>query len=290
MNKSEFLAAIKIRTNLRVYPSWNNGDAIAIAIKNDFTIPIQPVYVHWCKNYTQTNLKSIQTQIDSEPIQSQIKLMAKRFQQFKRSKKYIMLRYQYQASQLAQQATHNYDEHGGMSGRGDHWTTHVIDFVWKPAELLEMCASGNILALVLQNRTRVYAKSYKGRPSTRSDYYLVGTNENGVPFAHSIPPQSTVREALAWIWDDNHIVARHGDVALANTDKMFKNFESVTGLTIIDNHQVSGDVHRNGSLYVCNAILHHTKNQHPDVHTPDSNKWYKIIIARRSTKSVSSRD
>lgn len=72
------------------------------------------------------------------------------------------------------------------------------------------------LGLVAVERTRVYAKASKWRPSTVTTYFLVGRNEIGTYFSHPVTPCETVQDALSWIWNgkDMQILQRQGDIAL----------------------------------------------------------------------------
>lgn len=112
----------------------------------------------------------------------------------------------------------SWDEHGPTSTRGDHTCIRGIDFVEPvPARSAPYCdMGGQGIALVAVDRTRVYARSSKWRPSTVSQHYVVGRNEAGTYYAHAVPPASSVREALSWVWSGRHmeIVQRQGDIAL----------------------------------------------------------------------------
>jgi hypothetical protein len=194
----------------------------------------------------------------------------------------------YQALQLAQKAGLHHDEHGGYS-KGDYHTLTIIDIVFKASQLRANFAVGKLLALVRDERKRVYAKSYRFGPGYRSDVFLLGTNESGTPFLHPVPNYITsVATAISWIWNNETITARHGDVAIAIAKRIIKQGETVTSHQIIDRHVVTGEIYQNGSLYARNAVLTHTAGQHPDITI--GNEWHKIIIGRRSVRRSGTKD
>jgi hypothetical protein len=184
------------------------------------------------------------------------------------------------------------DEHGGMYSRGDHFTIDVHDVVEDPLVLKKFHASGKMLALVSQKRKRVYAKSYSYGPSVREDFFLIGENENGVAFAHAITndirkwSSKTVEAALRWIWGVElieDVIDRHGDVAIIKA-KPFKSSGEIGKINVIDSHEFTGEFRKNGFVYARNGILHHTKNQHPDVKI--GNEWVRLKAANRSERRV----
>jgi len=137
-------------------------------------------------------------------------------------------------------------------------------------------------------------------PQVRKSYFLIGYNENGNPFAHSIPaatvhaaikrdpsPDSPVKAAQAWIWKINedqlpHIL-RNGDVALIPATKVPRNNITIeTGMKrIVDSHWIySKEIRINGATYALNPTLRHLKGQHP---TQKGKGWYKIMVADRAS-------
>jgi hypothetical protein len=189
---------------------------------------------------------------------------------------------------LAESTGRLFDEHGGMYSRGDHHKINVIDIVDDPLRLRKLHASGKILALVEQERVRVYAKSSKWGPSSRADKFLVGTNENGIPFAHAVANTVTdVEDALRWIWDVKDlesVVDRHGDVAVITIGKQFVSPGQFGEVSVIDSHVFSGEFKKNGALFVRNGVLRHLKEQHPDVKI--GNEWVRLKAANRSERRV----
>lgn len=240
-------------------------------------------------DYTLKNLTRCRELLASDEIKNKIAGWAKTQADYRRSKSYLIARKKYEARELAMRAGLEHDEHGGYR-RGDYHTLIVLDVIWQPAKLRTLHASGDILALVIDCRKRIYAKSYGHGPGERTDVYLVGTNESGTPFCHAVAQHLlTVADAVDWVWWGNEpITARHGDVAITPTRKPIKNGELVNDLQIVDRHVITGEVYRNGALYARNAVLHHTADQHPDITI--GNEWHKIIIGRRSTRRPSSKD
>lgn len=194
---------------------------------------------------------------------------------------------QKRAIALAEETGRLVDEHGGFSTRGDHFSINVKDVVDDPLKLRGFHASGNMLAVVGQSRRRVYA-GHHWSPSVCEDMFLIGKNENGVAFAHAIPAQiETVHSAVSWIWDVDNIedvIDRHGDVAVIKTKMTFKS--GIVGkIAVLDSHVFEGEYKKNGAIYVRNGVLHHEKNQHPDVKI--GNEWVRLKAARRSERKVS---
>jgi hypothetical protein len=149
-------------------------------------------------------------------------------------------------------------------------------------------ASGEFIALVTINRSRTYSKQYTRNFGTgdRSDKYIIGTNETGSRFAHQVPDSvKTLSDAIKWIWQDQEIIARHGDIAIT-ASKTIKNKtgEQAVDSQIIDSHVFTGEMAKNGSIYVRNGVIKHQKNQHPDVVV--GSDWCKVIIAKRYRKGM----
>lgn len=180
-----------------------------------------------------------------------------------------------------------YDEHGGY-GSGDYFDLGIIEFVHTKKDLAKYHATGDYLGLVTQSRTRVYAKSSDYRSSERKDRFLVGTNENGLPFVHQVSNNCrTLGDAVAWIWKGAAIEQRQGDVAI--TASPYKNVEGEeVDRQILGSHWVIGEIKENGSTHVRNAFIYHTKDQHPPIYV--GAEWKRIVLGRRSEKGMSSAD
>lgn len=187
-----------------------------------------------------------------------------------------------------------FDEHGG-------WTSGASFDKRNRGEAINTDIYGvddeNRLYVV---QVRQFSRRYKnGFGSVRKNYFLVGYNENGNPFAHSIPsrtvhaaikkdpsPESPVKAAQAWIWgvaqDKLGDILRNGDVALIPAGKNFKkDVEEISGMMqIVDSHYVyTKKIYRNGALYAHNPTLRHMKGQHP---TQKGNGWFKIMVGNRA--------
>lgn len=293
MNKQEWidrLGKLPRNTKLTNYGLiYSDPIATAPAIVREQYNPETKIDSIKLGDYTLANLNRCRDLLASDEIKNKIAHWAKTQADFRRSKPYLLAYKKYEAKILAVEAGLHPDEHGSYRDRGDHFSLSVLDVIWKPIELLKLHAAGDMLALVNQSRTRVYAKSYKFGPGERSDIYLVGYNESGTRFCHAVAQHlRTVADAVAWIWGDEPITARHGDVAITPARKPIRGGEIVTELQIVDRHVVTGEVYRNGALYARNAVLHHAASQHPDITI--GNEWHKIVVARRSTRSPSSKD
>jgi hypothetical protein len=173
-----------------------------------------------------------------------------------------------QALDLAAMAGQRFDEHG--YGRGDYMHTHYFDFVDRFASVRAPYhdLGGQGLALVSINRTRVYSKKSKWRPSETSTRYFIGRNEAGTYFAHPVPESCrTVIDAVQWIWSGqaDKIIARQGDIALI----FGRGPKMPTRLPW--GHKIEGD-----------KIVHAT---HPSIPLPS--KGQRIIVGRRAAARVS---
>jgi len=120
------------------------------------------------------------------------------------------------AEALAQKAGLQSDEHG--SWKGDHVAVSGVDFVghWQSAAAPYHDTGAEGLGLVSVARTRIYATA-KLRPSNASTTFLVGRNEAGTYFSHTVSPNCyTVIDAMQWIWSGKayQIIQRQGDIAL----------------------------------------------------------------------------
>lgn len=168
------------------------------------------------------------------------------------------------AEALAAKVGYVPDEHG-FRDRGDHFKVMGLDFIppWL-AQKAPWCATGSTgVGLVRVLRHRVYAKSSRWYPADVATVYLVGQNESGTYFGHSVPNRITsVQAALDWIWDGhaNDIIQRQGDVALIRSARG----KSLPALP--DRHDVQGDF-----------IVHPT---HPPLPLPV--KGQRVIVGRRA--------
>lgn len=179
------------------------------------------------------------------------------------------------------------DEHRAYHS-GDTLYYTVLDLVKGKKELSKYHATGDFLAVVQIERVRTYSKAYTRQfgPGKRYDKYLVGSNEIGTKFVHPVPDKiGTVKSAINWIWDDNEIVARQGDVAITPSKTIKNKVGEKTTIRIIDSHMFSGEVIQNGSTYVRNGMLFHEKQQHPEIFVED--QWMKILVGKRFHKVAS---
>lgn len=296
-NKADFMAAItlpkdvqiefrNIRKNDKEW-EWEAGIVFRMVLHNRAYQTETPAATS--SNYTAKNAEAINTFVASH--KDTFAGFRKQHNEYLRSPEGKKMLAYADAKALAQKAGLHHDEHGGYN-RGDYHTLIVQDVVSDKKILKPLFSAGNILALVEDSRERVYSKKYMASfgGGHRSDNYLVGTNENGVPFAHGVSKAcGSVAQAVAWIWGGATITARHGDVAIAPSTLSEKTQgEMVTDVTIHDAHHFTGEMHKNGSVHVRNGTLHHIKNQHPDVVI--GSEWQRIVIAKRAVAPSSSRD
>jgi hypothetical protein len=185
------------------------------------------------------------------------------------------------------------DDWNGSSycdGRGDHFCLTVKDAAQAP---FYHAAPGTVIGLVEQKRRRIYAKRSDYRMCGRSDYFVVGENENGTAFLHQIPHTvgGSLTEAMGWIWQGAEIVARQGDIGIAPSS-----LKTVDGEEMDialgrghSRHRFIGEVYVNGAVHVRSGFLVHTANQHPSIYL-DASCWRRIVIGRRSERRMSTSD
>jgi len=187
-----------------------------------------------------------------------------------------------------------FDEHGGWEtraefdkhGRGTAINTDIYGI-----------DEENQLFVVQVRRYDKHTKN--GWGSVQKNYFLIGYNENGNPFAHSIPSRvvhaaikkdssilSPVKAAQAWIWDIPierlSDINRQGDVALIPAKKIpTDDYRRSSGIMqIIDSHYLySKEVRINGAIYALNPTLRHMKKQHPTI---KGKGWCKVLVGRRA--------
>lgn len=193
---------------------------------------------------------------------------------------------------LAARAGLEYDEHGTVvvsNGWGrDRYELNVLDYAHKKRDLKRYHACGKYLALVEQVRQRTYAASSKFGMSEAHWVFVVGTNENGVPFCHQVPKHiQTMGGAIAWIWNGHKIEQRQGDVAI--TRSLLKHVRGETrNERLIDSHFIFAEIYESQGTHIRNGFIYHERDQHPPIYV--GSEWKKVIIARRSAEGMSSSD
>lgn len=169
---------------------------------------------------------------------------------------------------LAEKAEMYHDEHG--SSRGEYLSTQPLDYVHSheshKSPYFDMGGEG--LGLITVQRKRVYANCCSWGPSMVSTTFLIGKNEAGTYFSHSVPMScDTVKNAVAWIWNyqQDNIIQRQCDIALikGKGPKIPKNLPS--------GHVVKED-----------GVYHAT---HPTIPLPGVGE--RIIVGRRAAERAS---
>ena len=161
-------------------------------------------------------------------------------------------------------------------------------------------AGDRIIMRLLENAFQQLNRYANGYANIRKNYFMIGYNENGNPFAHPISAHMVhaaikkddsvdyvVRAARAWIWgikpEQLGTILRNGDVAMIPVKSVpKKNVEIRTGMEkIIDSHYIySREIRFNGKkIYAYNPTLRHMKRQHP---TQKGIGWYKIMVGNRA--------
>jgi len=183
------------------------------------------------------------------------------------------------------------DEHGSWEfgtafdrkGRGQalNWDLYGVGFDVHTGDLL----------IVIQ--VRQYEKRYKnGFGNVRKNYFLVGTNEDGSVFAHSVPAQ-VVRTAIRlerdvvqacqnWIFGGDYSrMIRHGDLALIPLSKRpSADVVATEAMVLEESHRITASQFRqNGHLYVQDPTLVHLPGTHPTV---SGSGWFRVVVGARA--------
>jgi hypothetical protein len=186
------------------------------------------------------------------------------------------------------------DEHGSWDfsaafdkkGRGQaiNWDLYGVGYD---------CHSGQLLIVV---QIRKYEKRHKNWfPSIRKNYFLVGTNEDGTTFAHSVShapifaairaERDVVRAVQNWIFGGDYCaMIRQGDLALipmksrpAGTKGQLRK-----SAVLEDSHELSATQIANveGRIYAKNPTLVHQPGTHSTV---SGLGWYRVIVGKRAS-------
>ena len=284
MLKNEFEKRIKNQAAWIHYATSNNknGSTFVICHRENYTIKTE-IPRPTKEIYTEKNLNALNSFLKREKnlFREWKSVHLKNEKERKKTPEYKKAMSLKKIRDIAISAGLVHDEHGGY-GRGDHHSLKVIDAVTKKRELKKFFASGEFLAIVADGRTRIYSNAYMCNhgPSCREDLYLVGKNENGVPFVHGVSKNCfTVKKAVDWIWNNTKITNRQGDIALCPCN-LKKEGKFVEDTLILDNHHFSGEIVKNRSTYIRNGTLLHTKKQHPSIEV--GSDWKRVVFAKRA--------
>ncbi len=186
------------------------------------------------------------------------------------------------------------DEHGSWDfgaafdkkGRGQaiNWDLYGIGYD---------CHSGRLLVIV---QIRQYEKRHKNWwPSIRKNYFLVGTNEDGTTFAHSVShapifaairaEHDVIRAVQNWIFGGDYCaMIRQGDLALipmkarpAGTKGQLRK-----SAVLEESHELSATqiATVEGRIYAKNPTLVHMPGTHSTI---SGLGWYRIIVGKRAS-------
>lgn len=184
----------------------------------------------------------------------------------------------------------NWDGSSYCDRAGDYFSLAVVDSARAPAH---HATPDTCIGLVEHQRRRIYSRSSTYKMSDRTDFYVVGQNENGNVFLHQVPATTagSLAEAMKWIWQGAEIIARQGDIAVAPSPLKHVDGEDadVDVFGGHSRHRFIGEVYRNGSLHVRSGFLYHTAGQHPTIYL-DGSCWRRIVIGRRSERRMSTAD
>jgi len=179
--------------------------------------------------------------------------------------------------------------------RGDWSCLTILDVASGVRAAKQYLAANNLVGLVQANRRRVYGSSSRYRISERKDVFLVGQNENNNPYLHQVSSRiTTLDEAWKWIWRGKHISLRQGDIGLVPIGLHPKNRGEDLDVAVVSHsrHKFIGEVrwgHFGRSLAVRGGFLYHEGGQHPTLPVP-ADKWYQVVVGRRSERAKSTRD
>lgn len=152
--------------------------------------------------------------------------------------------------------------------------------------------TGDLLAVI---QVRQYTKQHKNwYPQVRKNYFLIGENEDGTVFAHSVSAnvihaairaeRDVILAVQNWIFGgDYESLVRHGDLALipmksrpAGTKGQMRKVAVLEGSHRLEATQIA-DV--DGRIYAKNPTLIHLPGTHP---TAESTGWNRVVIGRRA--------
>lgn len=152
--------------------------------------------------------------------------------------------------------------------------------------------SGNMLAVI---QVRQFERRHKnGFANIRKNYFLLGTNEDGTVFAHSVSAnvihaairaeRDVILAVQDWIFGGNYAgMVRHGDLALlpmksrpAGTKGQLRKVAVLESSHRLEAVQIANV---DGRIYAKNPTLAHIPGTHPTV---SGNGWYRVMVGRRA--------
>ena len=146
------------------------------------------------------------------------------------------------------------------------------------------------LLAVIQIRRYVREKK-NWYPSIRKNYFLLGRNEDGSVFSHSVESRTihaainsgkeVVKACQDWIFQvDYRKVIRQGDIALVPVRKALGEITTEKTVILQDSHLLYADeIFSNGTIYALNPYLVHQPHVHPDI---KAQGLYKIVVGQRA--------
>ncbi len=153
------------------------------------------------------------------------------------------------------------------------------------------CHSGSLL-IVIQVR-RFYRKKAGYWPTIQKNYFLVGRNEDGTTFAHSVSSavihaairlgRDVINSVQNWIFQGDYAaMLRQGDLALIPCSRR-PSAPKIAKRTIIleSSHRMTANVLRqNGQLFAKKPRLVHIPGTHPEIAGDD--RWYQVVVGKRA--------
>lgn len=176
---------------------------------------------------------------------------------------------------------------------GDSWTTGIESDARQRGSAINIACTSSDDALglaIIQVREAIFRPGRYTR--VRKDYYLIGRDDRGLPFAHPltniVTARHSVRQALAKIWecrpDDLDDIIRQGDIALVPTRRNSDELQPAGDIiTLAGTHIVRGEILRDGDTYYAagRVSVKHTRGQHPGVYTRKG--LWRLQVANRGS-------
>lgn len=184
------------------------------------------------------------------------------------------------------------DEHGGwefglIDSNYKKGMVHAINYDWYGVGYDQH--DGGFLAVVQVRE--FYRRKASRFAEIRKSYFLLGTNEDGTYFAHSVESRvihhaakkgmDVVKAVQDWIFDcDYSRVIRQGDLCLIPVRSVKGEKLETTDVVLEQSHSLHADaIYENGSYYAINPNLVHIPGTHPQRKLEGK---YKIVVGKRA--------
>ena len=182
------------------------------------------------------------------------------------------------------------DEHGswdfGIKGDG----TRFAALNWDTYGAGYDAHTGELLAVIQVRKTEKTTR--RGFANTRKNYFLIGTNEDGTTFAHSVSAH-TVHSAIRmgvnvikavqdWIFGGDYTaMIRQGDLALVPLKRRPAKGRGKRTAILEHSHKLSAGniLEADNKVYALDPKLTHIPETHPPV---EGKGWYRVVVGKRA--------